>query len=200
MQFAREAKFYLTKPQRISIIIVKIRLGHAPAPAAHERGIPMNKKILHLLEQDARMSYSDIAAIVGTDEQDVKTRIRDMEEAGIICAYKGVIDWEKVSSDRVSAIIELKVAPKAGLGFEEVASRIAQYPEVESVSLMSGAYDLNVVVRGKTFQEVSLFVSRELAVIDSVTSTSTQFVMRRYKEFDVNLMQADDDGREIMSL
>ncbi len=160
----------------------------------------MNKKILHLLEQDARMSYSDIAAIVGTDEQDVKTRIRDMEEAGIICAYKGVIDWEKVSSDRVSAIIELKVAPKAGLGFEEVASRIAQYSEVESVSLMSGAYDLNVVVRGKTFQEVSLFVSRELAVIDSVTSTSTQFVMRRYKEFDVNLMQADDDGREIVSL
>ncbi len=160
----------------------------------------MNKKILQLLEQDARMSYGDIAAIVGTDAADVAARIREMEQNGIICGYKGVIDWEKVSSDRVSAIIELKVAPKAGLGFEEVASRIAQYPEVESVSLMSGAYDLNVVVRGKTFQEVSLFVSRELAVIDSVTSTSTQFVMRRYKEFDVNLIQSDNDGREIMSL
>ena len=160
----------------------------------------MNKKILHLLEQDARMSYGDIAAILGTDEADVKARILDMEAAGIICGYKGVIDWEKVSSDRVSAIIELKVAPKAGLGFEEVAARIAQYPEVESVSLMSGAYDLNVVVRGKTFHEVSMFISRELAVIDSVTSTSTQFVMRRYKEFDVNLIQADDDGREILSL
>lgn len=160
----------------------------------------MNKKILSLLEKDARMTYVEIAAIIGSDEASVKAEINEMEKAGIICGYKGIIDWEKVAADRVSAIIELKVAPKAGLGFEEVAERISKYPEVESVSLMSGAYDLNVVVRGKTFQEVSMFVSRELAVIDSVTSTSTQFVMRRYKEFDVSLIHADTDGREIVSL
>lgn len=160
----------------------------------------MNKKILKLLEKDARMTYAEIAAVLGSDEATVKAEIAEMERAGIICGYKGVINWERVSTDRVSAIIELKVAPKAGLGFEEVAERIAKYPEVESVSLMSGAYDLNVVVRGKTFQEVAMFVSRELAVIDSVTSTSTQFVMRRYKEFDVSLVAADTDGREIVSL
>lgn len=160
----------------------------------------MNKKILSLLEKDARMTYAEIAAVIGSDEASVKAEIAEMEKAGIICGYKGIIDWEKVSADRVSAIIELKVAPKAGLGFEEVAARISKYPEVESVSLMSGAYDLNVVVRGKTFQEVSMFVSRELAVIDSVTSTSTQFVMRRYKEFDVTLISTDTDEREIVSL
>lgn len=160
----------------------------------------MNKKILSLLEKDARMTYAEIAAVIGSDEASVKAEIAEMEKAGIICGYKGIIDWEKVAADRVSAIIELKVAPKAGLGFEEVAERISKYPEVESVSLMSGAYDLNVVVRGKTFQEVSMFVSRELAVIDSVTSTSTQFVMRRYKEFDVSLISTDTDGREIVSL
>lgn len=160
----------------------------------------MNKKILSLLEKDARMTYAEIAAVIGSDEATVKAEIAEMEKAGIICGYKGIIDWEKVAADRVSAIIELKVAPKAGLGFEEVAERISKYPEVESVSLMSGAYDLNVVVRGKTFQEVSMFVSRELAVIDSVTSTSTQFVMRRYKEFDVSLIGTDTDGREIVSL
>ena len=160
----------------------------------------MNMKILKLLERDARMTAEDIAAVTGLSPDEVRADILDMEKERVICGYKGVIDWEKVSSDRVSAIIELKVAPKAGLGFEEVAARIAKYPEVESVSLMSGAYDLNVGVRGKTFQEIAMFVSKELAVIDSVTSTSTQFVMRRYKEFDISLTAADEDGRENISL
>ena len=160
----------------------------------------MNVKILKLLEKDARMSLSDLAAATGLTESEVQTEIREMEKAGIICAYKGVIDWEKVSTDRVSAIIELKVCPKGGCGFEEVAERIAKYPEVESVSLMSGGYDLNVIVSGKTFREVAMFVSRELAVIDSVTSTATQFVMRRYKEFDVNLTDKEADERGNISL
>ena len=155
----------------------------------------IDRKILKLLEKNARAATEDIAAIVGEDEKRVGERIRAMEESGVIRAYKGVIDWEKVDPDRVSAIIELKVTPKAGFGFEEVAARVAKYPEVESVSLMSGAYDLNVVVKGRTFHEVSNFVSRELAMIDSVTGTGTQFVMRRYKEFDVELIDSDEDGR-----
>ncbi len=160
----------------------------------------MNIKILKLLEKNARMKVADIATVTGLSEDEVRREISDMEKAGIIRGYKGVIDWEKVNTGSVSAIIELKVTPKAGLGFEEVAERIAKYPAVESVSLMSGACDLTVVVTGKTFQEVSFFVAKELAVIDSVTSTATQFIMRRYKEFGVELINTDVDEREKVSL
>lgn len=160
----------------------------------------MNVKILKLLEKDARISAEDIATICGLSEDEVIREIRDMEAEGIIRGYKGIIDWEKVDTATVSAIIELKVTPKADLGFEEVAERIAHYPEVESVSLMSGACDLNVVVRGRTFQEVSTFVARELAVIDGVISTATQFIMRRYKEFGVELTEIFEDERGAVSL
>lgn len=160
----------------------------------------MNVKILKLLEKDARISSADIAAITRLDEDEVKREIAEMEKAGIIRAYKSVIDWEKVDTSQVSAIIELKVTPKAGLGFEEVAARVAKYPEVESVYLMSGSYDLNVVVKGRTFHEVSAFVAKELAVIDSVTSTATNFIMKQYKEFSVELCSDDEDRREKISL
>ena len=160
----------------------------------------INKKILKLLDKNARMDIADIATVTELNEAEVEKRIAELERSGIICGYKSVIDWEKVDSDSVSAIIELKVTPKAGFGFEEVAARVAKYPEVESVYLMSGAYDLNVVVKGKTFHEVSNFVSRELATIDSVTSTGTQFVMRRYKEYNVELLGEDRDERGKISL
>lgn len=160
----------------------------------------MNLKLLKLIEKDAHMSVADLATVTELSEEEVTRELAAMEKAGIIRGYKGVIDWEKLETDRVSAIIELKVTPKAGCGFEEVAARIAKYPEVESVSLMSGSYDLNVVVKGRTFREVSTFVSKELAVIDSVTSTATQFVMRRYKEFDVELLPEEEDERGTVSL
>jgi DNA-binding Lrp family transcriptional regulator len=159
-----------------------------------------DRKILKLLEANARMETADIAVVTDLTAEEVEKRISALEKMGVICAYKSVIDWEKVDSDSVSAIIELKVTPKAGFGFEEVAARVAKYPEVESVYLMSGAYDLNVVVKGRTFHEVSNFVSRELAMIDSVTSTGTQFVMRRYKEYNVELTGDDEDGRSNISL
>ncbi len=146
------------------------------------------------------MDIADIATVTELSEDEVRAEISEMEKAGIIRGYKGVIDWEKVDSTAVSAIIELKVTPKAGLGFEEVAERISKYPSVESVSLMSGACDLIVIVKGSTFQEVSSFVARELAVIDSVTSTATQFIMRRYKEFGVELVDFDEDTRGTISL
>lgn len=160
----------------------------------------MNTKILKLLERNARMEICDIATVTGLTEKEVANEIEEMEKSGIIRGYKGVIDWEKVNTEAVSAIIELKVTPKAGLGFEEVAERIAKYPAVESVSLMSGDCDLTVVVTGKTFQEVSWFVAKELAIIDSVTSTATQFIMRRYKEFGVELIDTEEDGRSKISL
>lgn len=160
----------------------------------------MNKKILQLMEDNARISDSDIATIVGLSEKEVKAVIREMESAGIIRGYKTIIDREKLSDDTVSATIELKVVPKAERGFEEVAERIALYPEVESVSLMSGGCDLSVVVTGKTFREVSAFVSKELATIDSVTATSTQFIMKRYKNYGVVLTDEEKDERDAVSL
>ena len=159
----------------------------------------LDRKILKLLSVNARMDVDDIATVLDLSSGEVAGRIAALEKNGVICGYKSVIDWEKVDTDSVSAIIELKVTPKAGYGFEEVAARVAKYPEVESVYLMSGAYDLNVVVKGKTFHEVSNFVSRELATIDSVTSTGTQFVMRRYKEYNVELI-GDEDERGNVSL
>ena len=159
----------------------------------------MNEKILKLIEKDARISNASIAEICGISEAEVREQITEMEKEGIIRGYKGVIDWSRANRDLVSAAIELKVTPRADTGFEEVAARIARYPEVESVSLMSGACDLLVVVRGKSFSEVAKFVSGELAVIDAVTSTATQFIMKRYKEFGVELIDTDDE-REIISL
>ena len=156
----------------------------------------MNVKILKLIEKDSRMSVKDMAIVTGLSEEEVMAEISEMEAEGIICGYKAVVDWSKADTAYVNAIIELKVMPAAGLGFEEVAERIAKYPEVESVSLMSGAYDLNVVVKGKTFQEIAMFVAKELAVIDSVTSTATQFVMKRYKEWGVELSTPDEDERD----
>lgn len=164
------------------------------------KGIAMNVKILKLLEKNARMDIADIATVTGLAEKEVADEIRDMEETGIIRGYKGVIDWSRVDTNTVSAIIELKVTPKAGFGFEDVAERISKYPAVESVSLMSGVCDLVVIVTGKTFHEVSSFVAKELATIDSVTSTATQFIMRRYKEFGVELINDQTDGRETVSL
>ena len=133
--------------------------------------------------------------MLGISEEEVRREIVEMEQAGIIRGYKAVIDWERLDDANVSAIIELKVTPKAGLGFEEVALRVMKYPEVESVYLMSGGYDLSVMVKGKTFQEVALFVAKELSTIDSVLSTSTHFVLRRYKELDVELLGEDGDDR-----
>ena len=160
----------------------------------------MNEKILKLMEDNARISDADIATVVGISESEVKAAINEMEAAGIIRGYKTIIDREKIDENTVSATIELKVVPKAELGFEEVAERISLYPEVESVSLMSGGCDLSVVVTGKTFREVSTFVAKELATIDAVTATATQFIMKRYKDHGIVLVGEDFDERDAVSL
>lgn len=160
----------------------------------------MNRKILRLMENDARISTADIATVVGMSESEVEEDIRSMEAEGIIRGYKTIIDRERIDENSVSATIELKVVPKAERGFEEVAERIALYPEVESVSLMSGGCDLSVVVTGKTFRDVSTFVAKELATIDSVTATATQFIMKRYKDHGVLLTDEETDEREAISL
>lgn len=160
----------------------------------------MNQAILNLLKKNARMSNEDIATATGITVDQVKKEICEMEKMGLIRGYKAVIDWESIDNSSVSAIIQLKVTPKAGFGFEEIADRITKYPQVESVYLMSGVYDLNVVVRGSSFQEVAQFVAKELSTIESVTSTATHFVLRRYKDFNVDLGVKDPDERGNFSL
>lgn len=155
----------------------------------------MRNEILKLLANNARYTVDQLAVMLATNKEAIAAEIDALQKEGVICGYKTVIDWEKVDSTSVSAIIELNVVPKADLGFEEVAERVSSYPEVEAVYLMSGGYDLNVVVKGKNLQEVSRFVARELATIDSVTSTTTHFVMRRYKEMDVKLIESEKDDR-----
>ena len=155
----------------------------------------MNMKLLKLLNKDARYSVEDLAVMLGISEEEVASEIDQMEKDGVICGYKPLIDWEKVDESFISAVIEIKVIPKAGVGFEEVAKRVMKYPAVETVYLMSGGYDLLVLVKGKTFKEVAMFVSKELSTIDSVTSTATHFVLRRYKEMDVDLYAGEPDDR-----
>jgi DNA-binding Lrp family transcriptional regulator len=160
----------------------------------------MMVKILKLIENNSKMTEEDIAVVTGLGVEETRSAILKMEQEGIIKGYKAIIDWESVESESVSAIIELKVIPKEKFGFEEVAERISKYKEVDSVSLMSGACDLTVVVKGKTFNEVSSFVAKELATLEGVTSTATQFVMRKYKEFGVELFSDTDDERGTISL
>ena len=155
----------------------------------------MKYEILKLLTRNARYTDDDIAAMLGITEAEVKNSIKELENDGFIKGYKAVVDWEKLDDAYVSAIIELNVVPKAGLGFEEVAEKIMKYEQVESVYLMSGVYDLNVVVKGKTLRDIALFVSKELASIDSVTSTTTHFVLRRYKDMNIELISSKEDGR-----
>ena len=155
----------------------------------------MKYEILKLLSRNAKYTNEELAEMLGIDEKDVSNIVKELEKDGLLRGYKAVIDWEKLDDAYVSAIVELNVVPKAGLGFEEVAEKIMKYPEVESVYLMSGVYDLNVVVKGKTLKDIAWFVAKELATIDSVTSTTTHFVMRRYKELDVDLVTFDEDER-----
>ena len=156
----------------------------------------MKNELLKLLSRNARYTDAQLAAMLQTTPEAVAREIEALEKQGIIRGYKAVIDWDQMDGAAVSAIVELNVVPKADLGFEEVAEKISSFHEVESLYLMSGVYDLNVVVRGKTLQDVARFVAHELATIDSVTSTTTHFVMRRYKELDVRLYDGETDSRE----
>ena len=142
----------------------------------------MKNKILELLENDARMSAGQIASALSLDVSEVSAIIQEYEEKDIIAGYKTLIDWEKVGDEGVSALIEIKVIPQRGFGFERIAERLSQYDEVESVYLMSGGYDIAVTVAGKTLREVACFVSEKIAPLEYVTSTATHFVLKKFKD------------------
>ncbi len=155
----------------------------------------MNTKLLKLLYENSRYTVGDLATMLGISEAEVKADMEKMEKSGLICGYKAVIDWSRVDNEKVSAMIELKVTPKTDAGFEYYAEQITKYPEVESVYLMSGAYDICVIVKGKSFLEVADFVAKVLAPMNGVNSTATHFVLKRYKEMDIELGAKHKDDR-----
>lgn len=142
----------------------------------------MNTEILKLLESDARLTTEQLAIILDSDKATVEAEISELEKNGTILGYKTIIDWEKTDCESVTAMIEVKLTPQHDRGFDRVAEKIYNYPEVRSVYLMSGAYDLSVLIEGRTMKEVALFVSQKLATIDAVISTATHFVLHKYKD------------------
>lgn len=142
-------------------------------------------ELLKLLENDARLSPEMLALMLEKEVGDIKTMIEDYEKSGVIVGYHTLIDWDKTERESVSAMIELKITPQRDRGYDHVAQKIYNYPEVESLYLMSGGFDLAVFIRGKTMREVAFFVAEKLATIDDVVSTATHFVLRKYKDNDV---------------
>lgn len=154
----------------------------------------MKNELLKLLYRNAQYTPEELSEMLGRSVEDIKLEIRALEKQGIICGYKAVVDWDKIDG-YVSAIVQLKVVPKANLGFEDIAHKIATHTEVESIYLTSGDYDLSLIVKGKTLQDVANFVAINLATLETVTATKTNFVMSRYKDMDVVLTSEKDGER-----
>ena len=138
--------------------------------------------LLELLEEDARRTPEQMGVLLGLSAAEAKARIEGLEAAGVIRGYTVLVDKEKLEEETISALIEVKVEPQLGNGYDRVAERIYQYDEVESVYLMSGSYDLTVIISGRTLKEVALFVGQKLAPLEDVTGTATHFILKKYKE------------------
>lgn len=151
--------------------------------------------ILKLLETNSKLTPEQLAVMCDMSVEEVSAKIKEYEDKGTILGYKTIIDWDKTDREYVSAMIELKVAPQKDLGFDRIAERICLHPEVQSVSLMSGGYDLLVVIEGKTMREVSNFVFNRLATMDGVVSTATHFMLRKYKDKGVIYNSDEEDKR-----
>ena len=156
------------------------------------------KKLLGLLEKDCTLSVGQLASMLGRGEQEVADMIARCRTEGIILGYKAVIDWEKVHEESVTALIDVKVTPQRGEGFDRVAERIYQFDEVESLYLMSGGYDLSVLITGRTMKEVALFVAQKLAPLESVSGTATHFLLKKYKESGIVFVPREEQQERIL--
>jgi len=155
----------------------------------------MEKQILAILSKDARTSPEKIAVMLDKTEQEVIEAIDKLEQRGVIRGYRTIIDWEKAGREQVNALIDVRVSPSRGVGFDDVARRIYKFGEVKSVYLVSGEYDLRVVVEGKTMHEVAFFVAEKLATLEGVLSTRTSFLLKTYKEDGVVYGEKEVDDR-----
>lgn len=158
----------------------------------------MREELLAIIEKNSRIDLKELAVILGVQEIDVVNELAALEAEGIIGGYHTLINWDKTSIEKVSALIEVRVTPQRGQGFDNIAERIYNYPEVRSVYLMSGGYDLLVILEGKTLREVSTFVSDKLSTLDSVLSTATHFILKKYKDHGTVFNQKKEDERELV--
>lgn len=159
----------------------------------------MRNKILSLLEQNAELKHHQIAVMLDMSVEEVDKEIEEMTEEGILLRSKALINWEKTDREFVTAQIELRVTPQRGEGFDKVAERIYQYPEVKSVYLVSGGFDIAVTIEGKTMKEVALFVAEKLATMEHVNSTKTHFILKKYKQDGVLFTKKGKDERAVIS-
>lgn len=156
----------------------------------------MKTKILNLLETNAKMTPTEIAERLDAKVEDVVAAIADLEASKIICGYSAVIDWDKVSDDKVNALIEVSVTPQRGSGFDSIANRISRFPEVDSVYLLSGGYDFVVMMKGKSMREISKFVFEKLSTLEMIKSTATHFVLRKYKDHGISFEAKEEHKRD----
>ena len=159
----------------------------------------MREELLAVIEKNSRIDLKELAVILGVEEIDVVNELQALEDEGVICGYHTLINWEKTSLDKVTALIEVRVTPQRGQGFDNVAERIYRYPEVRSVYLISGGFDLMVILEGKTLREVSSFVSDKLAPLEPVLSTATHFILKKYKDHGTIFLQKSEDEREMIT-
>ncbi|MBQ2662833.1 MAG: Lrp/AsnC family transcriptional regulator [Clostridia bacterium] len=158
-------------------------------------------EILKILDKEKNnISRAKIAQMLGTDKAEVAEAIERLEKENVIVGYKTIVNWDKTDREVVTALIDLRITPQRGEGFDKVAERIYKYPQVKSLYLMSGAYDLSVTIEGKTMKEVALFVAQKLAPMDSVISTATHFVLKKYKDEGIVFEDDEKDTRQVITL
>ena len=159
----------------------------------------MREEILRLLEKNSRIDIKEIAILVGKTEAEVANEIAQMEKEGIIRGYYTLINWDNTNDERVSARIEVKVTPQRGIGFDKIAERISKFDEVKSVYLMSGGFDFTVILEEKTMKEIAQFVTSKLSTLDEVLNTATHFVLKKYKDYGVTMMEEHKDERMLVT-
>lgn len=159
----------------------------------------MREQILTFLEKNSKIDLKELAILLGSSEAVIANEVQKMEQEHIICGYHTLIDWDKTSVDKTTALIEVRVTPQRGQGFDNIAERIYNYPEVQSVYLISGAYDLLVILEGKTLKEVASFVSDKLSTLDTVISTATHFILKKYKDDGIILTKKTKDERILVT-
>ncbi len=159
----------------------------------------MQEELLSIIEKNSRIDLKELAVLLGTNEETVFNKITELEKAGVICGYHTLIDWDKISDEKVTALIEVRVTPQRGQGFDSIAERIYNYPEVNSVYLISGGYDLLITLQGKSLREVSAFVSNKLSPLEAVLSTATHFILKKYKDHGTIMEVKQKDSREVIS-
>lgn len=159
----------------------------------------MRDELLAIIEKNSRIDTKELAILLGVQEIDIINELQKLEEQGVICGFHTLINWEKTDIEKVTALIEVRVTPQRGQGFDNIAERIYKYPEVRAVYLISGGFDLLVILEEKSLKEIANFVSDKLSTLDSVLSTATHFILKKYKDHGIMFSETYEDKREVIT-